>query len=369
MIAIGLSQVAPQLVRCLGGVGIVKAFAELATFCRPSQTWSCPLSQYRQGAICNKMNNDDSEVLSFPLELDPEEQDGRDAIAENVYQHESSDFTIVLRQLHTVHGKWANDDSINELQASLLVYRLELHSRSPKQDRRFKHVSVNMRFQRDPPLKPSDDPTVKSFEPAQGIVITQLPTDASHTAEKSIEGQIGTTTGVIPANFNSAVHYRNSRSTAWTRSVRVRISGVATKTSAASSNRNEARDDPDAERLGDDCITWSMRENPLEKEIPDSYGLAVLLQRPNSAKFRVLFRVKATIDFRYKISNIFDTFYGYQQQSRLYDPSVQKGQCPERVNANDLSMLTSGTTLSQLSFSHLPEEFKPVCVCKPAESY
>jgi hypothetical protein len=310
----------------------------------------------------------DSETLdlSFPLEPDPDESGTRDEIAENIYQHEASDFIIVLRQSHAVHGKWS--DGQKDLLASLLVYRLELHSQSPKQDRRFKHVSVKMQFQRDPPLNPSDDPVVKCFEPAQGVVITQLPTEVSSTRENTLESMVGVSAGVSPVNINSAIHYKKGNSSAWKKDVRVRISGVATKSPSRSHAAADGKEeDIVTERLGDDRIAWSIQENPLAHEIPDSYGLAVLLQRRDDARFRILFKIKATVDFRYELTNIYDTFYGRQRKSRRYDPSVQRGSIPEGLSADNLGALVEGLALSRLSFNHLPEEVKPVQIYKAVE--
>lgn len=70
---------------------------------------------------------------------------------------------------------------------------------------------------------------------------------------------------------------------------------------------------PYAERVSDNCITWSIHENPLEQEIPSSYGLAVLLQRRNnSAKFKVVFKIKANCNRLpiYIVGNLSKPFYG-----------------------------------------------------------
>ncbi|KAJ2967515.1 hypothetical protein NQ176_g9626 [Zarea fungicola] len=279
---------------------------------------------------------DDSEVLTFALENDPDVDGGRGEIAENIYQHQASDFTVVLRQSCAVHGAWADSDASNEALASLL---------------------------RDPPFRPADDPVVKCFEPAQGVTITQGATKVHQATEKTTAGDVALSAGTPGVAFTSAAHYMSTKSEKWMKHACVRISGIATKTPEAQSGKGGNRN-LDAKRLGDDCISWSMKENPYEGEIPDSYGLAVLLQRRDKTRFRVIFQVKATIDFLYELSTFGDTFYGRQQMSKMYDPGREKGKCPDGFRAENLGELSQGLSLAQLSFSHLPEDVQPVQIYK-----
>ncbi|KAG5770591.1 hypothetical protein H9Q69_002204 [Fusarium xylarioides] len=299
------------------------------------------------------MSKDDNvlpDLLDFPLVEDPElSGTTRAEIAQNIFQHAASDFSIIIREQYVVHGKWS-EAGTNHSAASFLVFRVELHSRSPKQNRRFKHVLLRLRFERDPPGRPADDPIVKCFEPAQGVVITHLPTEVALSKERGVDANLGIETN--PSLAKATIRYGGQNTTSWQRHETVRIAGSAKMTP-------DSRSEEEGKRLGDDLIEWSFHENPREKEIPDSYGLAVLLQRPDlGSNFRITFEVKATVDFWYQVRTLIERFNGWQKRTRLYDPSRQ-GSCPDGVDPQNLGDLSEGLKLSKFSFNHLPESVKP----------
>src|SRR5437016_2206013 len=97
--------------------------------------------------------DDDDSVLEFDLVNDSYEI-GRPRLDVNIKQVESSGFSMVLREKLAVHGQWGPGKE----PASLLVYSVELHSKSRDKGRRFKHVDIKLRLENDPQTVPAEDP-------------------------------------------------------------------------------------------------------------------------------------------------------------------------------------------------------------------
>jgi hypothetical protein len=290
--------------------------------------------------------SDVDSVLSFNL-LEDLITTGRPRLADNISQVEASGFSIVLREKLVLHGEWAPGEG----SATLLVYRVELGNGSLSGDksRRFKQLSLKFRFERDPKATAAEDPFVGAYAPAQGTSITFLPTTVRETREQAINGSVEVDGQMVPAKF--VVGLESKKGSEYERHARVKITGRALKTLR----------DGGMSRKGDDRVEWSIQENPKEKDIPDSYGLAIIVRRPDKSNFKVSFDLKAKVDWWYDVARKFQ-FVGEEQRSKTYNVSAKaKGKIPKEVESANLSKLEESLKLDSLfAFTHLPEEMQPV---------
>jgi hypothetical protein len=119
-------------------------------------------------------------------------------------------------------------------------------------------------------------------------------------------------------------------------------------------------------RGGDNIVTWRLSENALQKEIIETFSIAVLLTRPDAdAPLKVLFDVTAEIDsWRQQIKDTADeTFHGKTERFvKLYDPGNKQDKdrfrAPDGVDAGALAKLEPGIELYKLTYVHESELLK-----------
>ncbi|KAF4996426.1 hypothetical protein FGRMN_4483 [Fusarium graminum] len=289
----------------------------------------------------------DQQVLILPLvnEDDPNEVH-RASLGSNIYQHEASGFSMVLRQTHLAHGKWTDDLDVENNFASLLVFKIEMHSKHPKHKRRFRDVHIRLKFLNDTSQDPADRPIVKCFEPGQqgSIILHRTPVARSQETLVGAEGKLSGQ----PAE--AGIKYERKSVQSYEQHDGVSISAVAKMSATASKDKTST--------LGDDRVEWYISENKSQMELPDSCGLAVLLKRRNNNNFKAHIKVTANVDFWYEVRSITQSFFGARDGFVSYDPNVQ-GTYPDVVDPKNLAKLEEGLELSKLSFSHLPEEVSP----------
>ncbi|KAF5582946.1 ankyrin-3 [Fusarium pseudocircinatum] len=290
----------------------------------------------------------DQQVLELPLVNDEDPNEVyRATLGSNIYQHEACGFTIILRQTHIAHGKWADDPDVENNFASLLVFRIELHSKHPKHKRRFRDVHITLKFSDDISQDPADRPVIKCFEPGQqgSIILHRTPVTRSQETLLGAEGRLSGQ----PAE--AGIKYESKSVQSYEQHDGVSISAVAKMSATTSKDKTPL--------LGDDRVEWYISENKSQMEVPDSCGLAVLLKRRNNKNFKAHIKVKANVDFWYEVRSITESFLGAQNGSVSYDPTVQ-GTYPDLVDPKNLAKLEEGLELSKLSFSHLPEDVSPL---------
>lgn len=293
--------------------------------------------------------SDDDSILSFPLIQDLDETGyTRTYLGENTYQRETSGLSIILREKHVVHGTWApapagpgasSSTTEKQQKASLLVYRVELHSNKSIWKHRFKLVSLKFRLEH--------------FEDSKAAGGKDKDLDVAHTNEKEISATLEASGPAgAPVTPKFAIMRRDKASEAWLQHALVTIQGHALKTRR--------------HRRGDDRVEWTISENPKEATIPDAYGLAILLRRPaDDSKFKMVFDFKADVDWWHDLKDM-NPFKGWGANEKVYDPSdksEQKGVEAVLQSVDSLEKLSEGLYLSEnFSFMHLPEEMKPVQV-------
>ena len=296
------------------------------------------------------MSDEDESILDFDLHDDLTET-GRPRLDDNIGQVEASGFSIVLREKLVLNGTWAPGEG----RATLLVYRVELGNNSDR-SRRYKQLSLKFRFERDPPATPAEDPFVGAYAPAQGTSITFIPTTVRESREQTISGSVEVDGQIVPAKFS--VGYENKRGSEYERHARVKITGRALKTLRHGGTS----------RKGDDRVEWAIQENPKEKDIPDSYGLAIIVRTQDESNFKVSFDLKAKVDWWYDVAKKIQ-FTGEKQRSKTYDVSA-KAKCniPDGLDSSNLSKLEEGLKLdSMFAFTHLPEAMQPIQIYPTTE--
>jgi hypothetical protein len=272
----------------------------------------------------------------------------REELLEALHEHEASGFRITVRQKYAVHGAYVDGD--NSQPASLLVLQFELRSTVANQHRRFRHLDVCLQFITDPEQTPAHDPFIKCFAPAQKGIICLLPTAVLQKQESTLRAGLDAEHPPLKVNLSR----EKKKAEEWEQIRRVTISASATKTQQRGGGR-----------LGEDKVQWILTENEKQKAIPDTFALGVVVRRSGNSKFKVIFDLKAKVDFWYGTEVVWQkakdkvSFSGVRESSKVFDPSIQ-GPAPNNEVAKNLKSLVEGDELDKLVFVHLPEEFTPV---------
>jgi hypothetical protein len=274
----------------------------------------------------------------------------RDELLEALHEHEASGFRITVRQKYVVHGTYVDGDTSQP--ASLLVLQLELRSTAANQHRRFRHLDVCLQFVADSEQTPARDPFIKCFAPAQKGVICLLPTTVLQKQESTLRAGVDVEHPPVPLKLNVAAERKKAEE--WEQIRRVTITASATKTQERGGGR-----------LGEDKVQWVLTENKKQEAIPDTFAVGVVVRRSGNSNFKVIFDLKAKVDFWYGAEVIWQKvkdkvlFSGVREASKVFDPAIQ-GPAPNKEVAKNLKSLVEGNELDKLVFVHLPEEFTPI---------
>lgn len=274
----------------------------------------------------------------------------REELLEALHEHEATGFRITVRQKYVVHGTYTGGDTNQP--ASLIVLQFELRSTATNQHRRFRHLDVSMQFVTDPKRTPALDPFIKSFAPAQKGVICLLPTSVLQQQESTLGASVDVQQPPVPLGLNLSAEKKKAEE--WKQIRRVTILALATKTQ-----------DRGGGRLGEDKVQWILTENEKQKAIPDTFAVGVVVRRSGDSKFKVVFDLKAKVDFWYGAEVLWQktkdkiSFSGVSEASKVFDPTVQ-GSAPNNTDLNNLKSFVEGNELGNLVFVHLPEEVTPV---------
>lgn len=273
----------------------------------------------------------------------------REELLEALHEHEASKFRITIRQKYMVHGTYCDGDT--DQPASLIVLQFELRS-TANQHRRFRHLDISMQFVTEPKHTPARDPFIKCFAPAQKGDIYLLPTSVVRQEESTRSASIDVEHPPVPLKLNLSAERKKAQE--WEQIRRVTMSGLATKTQERGGGR-----------LGEDKVQWILTENEKQKAIPDTFTVGVVVRRSWNSKFKIIFDLKAKVDFWYGAGVLWRkvkdrvTFSGVSEASKTFDPDVQ-GPAPNNTDLNNLKYFVEGNELDKLVFVHLPEEFTPV---------
>jgi hypothetical protein len=309
----------------------------------------------------------DEEEPLFKLDLieDPEDLGAAKTFrGDQVTQQRSTGLVLVLRQLFAIHGTWQSrsSESSEELAegdwdpvegvgepASLLVYNLELSNQSKWKSTRFKVLKLGFRFESIHKMAAAD-PVVKSFSPGSDGKIGFFPTSVVRSKKKTVTGAIDA--GQLPISVPTSVTKGFEEGWDWKEDVRSTLEAVVTTSSYNRSRKQE------------DQVEWTLKENPLQKDIPDRYTFAILLWRANDDVFNMHFKANINGGVLNALSS------GAQKIKRIvgaYKPTVgytpirtAPSKCPLGINLNKLGELRRGDELDKIVFQNASQAMQPV---------
>ncbi|KAK0723275.1 hypothetical protein B0T26DRAFT_257276 [Lasiosphaeria miniovina] len=287
--------------------------------------------------------------ISVPLIFDPNEQGtNRTYLGNPIIQVEASGFTTTVTEQFVLHGQLS---SSNKVPASLVVVHFSLHRDTSSKNRRFRHVTVGLTFTSSSD-QPADDPAIRCFAPAQdgsiGVILTTVVRQQQHNASASAK------VDAAPAPINLGFSYEWKNQADWDQHV---FATVSAKASMSTRTRD---------REGNNVVEWTVTENDREKQIPDSYQLAVIIERKNNNPFIVQAKVDASVDVLYALKEATKRVIGVRRPFKTYDPDKRsetgKLEYPEnaKIDGAELGSLVSGRELDKYSYVHIVEQVTPV---------
>ncbi|KAK3387954.1 hypothetical protein B0H63DRAFT_471243 [Podospora didyma] len=296
-----------------------------------------------------------AEVEEFGVPVDFVEDPGdhgfnRTYVGNPLFQVEASGFTSTVTEQYALHGYLSSEGK--EL-ASLVVVHFSLYRSSGSRGRRFRSVTISLTFVSSTD-QPSDDPAVRCFAPAQDGAIGVIPTTVQRQVQHN--GNVSAKIDAAPAPVNLGFLYERKDQAEFEQHLLATISakpGVSTRT---------------RDRDGHNVVEWTITENHREKLIPDSYQLAVVIERKNDEPFTVQAKVNASVDALHAISEAAQRFVGLRQPVRKYDPirkrEVGTLEYPEntRPDRTELKSLVKGRELDKYSYVHVVEQVAPVSI-------
>jgi hypothetical protein len=284
-----------------------------------------------------------------------EEGQSRTRLESAVYEHQASGFKVAFRPVYLVHGTLASGGE----PASLVVFKCELvKTGGAQKQRRFRELTVKLRFERDPLENPAADPVILCYAPAQQGNLYLLPTVVKRSEEK----ELGAAAGGEFSGAKADLHYNQKSQEEWDQ---LRVALVT-----ADSWKDQTKG---GGRKGDNVVEWTVTENEKQKAIPDTFALGVVLGRVGEPNFKVNIDVTAKVDFWYgleiswqKMKQKFSSskkredqvieFEGEgKTQGIVYNPAIQ-GTAPDQTDLKALQKFVDGDKLDKLVYLHLPEE-------------
>ncbi|KAK4216523.1 hypothetical protein QBC37DRAFT_91830 [Rhypophila decipiens] len=293
--------------------------------------------------------------VAVPFIEDPEDQGtNRTYLGTPLFQVERTSFSSTVTEQYVLHGSLSKE---GKEPASLVVLHFSLHSGSHSNSRRFKKVTLSLTFS-SVSGQASDDPAIRCFAPAQDGNIGVIPTTVLQQTQHHVGGSVKVDASPLPASVGFAYDWRDRAE--YKKHVLATISAKST-----ASTRTRDRD-------GFNVVEWTISENDKEKQIPDSYQLAVVIERKDGHEaFIVQAKVRATVDTRHAVAtglSSLKSLVGLKQPVKTYEPGKRalsgKLEYPEhaQVDAEELGFLVKGRELDKYSYVHVVELVAPVSI-------
>jgi len=297
------------------------------------------------------------EEFSIPVPFieDPDPQGTlRTYIGTPLLQVDRTSFTSTVTEQFVLHGQLSKE---SKEPASLIVLHFSLHSGSHSKSRRFRNVTLRLTFT-SVSGQASEDPAIRCFAPAQDGNIGVIPTTVLQQTQHHIGASAKVDAAPLPASVGFAYDWRDR--VEYKRHV---LATISAKAEAFPRTRD---------RDGFNVVEWTITENDKEKQIPDSYQLAVVIERksPDEA-FNVQAKVRASIDARHAVAagaSSLKALIGLKQPARKYEPGKKAGsgklEYPEgaEVDAEELGLLVEGRELDKYSYVHVLELVAPLSI-------
>lgn len=269
-----------------------------------------------------------------------------------MFQVELTNFTSTVTEQYVLHGKLSEKGNVP---ASLIILNFRLHNGSHRSSRRFRNVTLSLTFS-SVTGQAADDPAIRCFAPAQDGNIGVIPTTILQHTQHHVGGSVKADAAPLPASVGFAYDWRDRAE--YKKHV---LATISARPSASSLSRD---------RVGFNVVEWTISENEKEKRIPDSYQLAVIIERKSRDEpFIVQAKVNAKVDPWHAVAKTLDelrSLVGLKQPIKTYEPGkkAESGRLeyPEdaKVDAERLGLLIKGRELDKFSYVHVLELVAPL---------
>ncbi|KAK3314862.1 hypothetical protein B0H66DRAFT_563829 [Apodospora peruviana] len=292
--------------------------------------------------------------VPVPFIEDPDDQGtNRTYLGTPLFQVETTNFTSTVTEQYVLHGKLSRE---GKEPASLVVVHFSLHSDSSVKSRRFRKVTISLTFT-SASGQAADDPAIRCFAPAQDGNIGVIPTAVTRQTQHQAGASAKVDAAPIPASLGFSYDWQSQA--AWKEHVMATISA---KNEASTRTRD---------RDGFNVVQWTITENGKQKQIPDSYQLAVVIERKSADEpFMVQAKVHASVDALHAMANASDlkSLIGLRWPVKTYEPAKKAGsgklEYPEdaKVDGEELGLLVKGRELDKFAYVHVIELVAPLSI-------
>ena len=241
-----------------------------------------------------------------------------------------SPFKADVRLVTCVHGRMDESDSTP---ASLLVF--EYHLACFGGNRRYKSVNTRLVFESQEPKDLEDEPFIKKYAPFK-LSAAMDPVEIDYTETTKVGASAGAS--FAPANATADLSREFQE--------KFKIKRYAF---------GQAFEEFTDGKSGSDAIQWELQENKAKGEgVPDTFRLAVLLQRADTEKFTCTFTLNLHAGILLSFENI-KTFVGITQVDDpiIFDPSLKPQGETAGISPSCLGKFTDQREIQSLSFIHL----------------
>ncbi len=211
-----------------------------------------------------------------------------------------SPFKADVRLVTCVHGKMSEDDSTA---ASLLVFEYHLGCTGGKH--RYTSLTTKLAFRSESPQLLIDEPFVKTYAPFK-LSEMMDPVEVEYSKKRTIEGNLGAT--FTPANAG------------------LTLSGESEKKYRRDSCLlGQAFPEFTDGKSGSDAVLWELKENTIKEiGVPDTFRVAVLIQRATSNKFLCDFTLELHAGIWFAARGHFRKVCGLidEDDPIIFDPSL-----------------------------------------------
>lgn len=241
-----------------------------------------------------------------------------------------SPFKADVRLVSCIHGSMSDLDSTA---ASLVVVEYHLICTG---EHRYTSLVTRLGVQNHRSGDLQDEPFVKAFAPFKHSEKLDS-VDVEHSNKRHAEGSVGLS--FTPAELNMLVGWEAER--------RYKI-----QTSAFGQAIEEYTDG----KMGSDAVVWELKENKTKQAgVPDTFRVALLVQRANSEKFVGDFSLQLHGGLWLAASNGFKSFVGIIEEDDpiVFDPSLPPQGDTAGITPSCLGIFADQQTLQSLTPIHL----------------
>lgn len=241
-----------------------------------------------------------------------------------------SPFKADVRLVSCIHG---NMSDLDPTAASLIVIEYHLICTG---EHRYTSLVTRLGVQNHRPGDPRDEPFVKAFAPfKQSENLDSV--DVEHSQKKRAEASTGLS--FTPAELSLLVGWEAERK-------------YNIQTSAVGQAIEEYTDG----KSGSDAVVWELKENKTKQAgVPDTFRVALLVQRANSEKFVGDFALQLHGGLWFAASNGFKNFVGIIEEDDpiIFDPSLPPQGDVAGIAPSCLGIFANQQTLQSLTPFHL----------------